>query len=104
MIRLPNGALIGYVQATITSDGAATIGYVLSSAYWGRGLAQHAVATMLAALATQYHVHTFFAVFKGENLRSRRLLERLTFTLAAPTLYAAHEVEPDELLMQLVVQ
>lgn len=101
VIRLPNAALIGYVQATITSDGAAIIGYVLGSAYWGRGLAQHAVAAMLAELATQYHVPRFFAVLKRENRRSLRLLERLDFTPALPTLYAAHEVEPDELLMQL---
>ena len=101
VIRLPNAGLIGYVQATITSDGAAIIGYGLARDYWGRGLAQHAVAAMLAELVTQYQVYMFFAVLKRENLRSLRLLERLTFTPASPTLYAAYEVEPDELLMQL---
>ena len=34
VIRLPTGALAGYVQATIAADGTAHIAYELGSAFW----------------------------------------------------------------------
>ena len=100
VIRLPTSELIGYVQATIRPGGRAAIAYELSSAHWGRGLAGHAVNTMIAELVEHYGVHGLFAVLKRENLRSMRLLERLGFSLASPEQHEAHEVEPGEALMR----
>ena len=100
VIRLPTSALIGYVQATVETNGAATIAYVLSSPYWGRGLASQAVTAMIAELVAQYNVQHLFASLKQANHRSLRLLDRLGFVLASPELHAKHQVEPDELLMQ----
>ncbi len=100
VIRLPPSTLIGYVQATVTANGEATIAYVLSSPYWGRGLASQAVTAMIAELVAQYNVQHLFASLKQANQRSLRLLDRLGFTLASPELHAQHQVEPDELLMQ----
>ena len=45
--RVPDQRLIGFVQATVHANGSAGIAYELSSAYWGRGLAQQAVAGMI---------------------------------------------------------
>lgn len=104
VIRISTSELIGYVQATVHANGAASIAYELSRAYWGRGLARRAVEAMLAELGEHYHVRTVTAVLKRENRRSRRLLERLGFSPAAPELHAQHDVEPGEILMQREVR
>ena len=100
VIRLPTSELIGYVQATVDADGRAAIAYELSSAYWGRGLARRAVKAMISELGQHYQVRSLTAVFKRNNLRSMRLLERLGFSLASAVQHMKHQVEPGELLMQ----
>ena len=99
VIRLPSSELIGYVQATVSSDGDATIAYVLSSKHWGRGLAYRAVSAMLEELVERYQVRMFLAVLKRENGRSLRLLERLGFTAASSEMHDRRQVGHDELLM-----
>lgn len=100
VIRLPTSELIGYVQATVHPDGRAAIAYELASRYWGRGLARAAVEAMIEELVASHGVRTLTAVLKCSNDRSRRLLERLRFTLAPSELRASTGVEADELLMQ----
>ena len=80
VIRLTNGELAGYVQATVNEHGRARIAYELASRYWGRGLARRALEAMIGELAASYRVHTLSAVLKRANSRSRRLLERLGFS------------------------
>ena len=104
VIRLPTSELIGYVQASVQPGGRASIGYELSSKYWGRGLASHAVRAMISELVKHYHVRTVSAVLKGANHRSLRLLVRLGFRRAETESGARSAVEPDELLMQCDVQ
>lgn len=99
VIRLPDSRLIGYVQATVYPGGHAAIAYELGSAWWGRGLAREAVQAMLGELAERFGVRHVSAVLKQENQRSRRLLERLGFTMASPAEHARREVERDEHLM-----
>ncbi len=99
VIRLPTSELIGYVQATLHPGGPATIAYVLSSKFWGHGLAREAVQAMLSELTAHYRVDCFCAVLKRENFRSLRLLERLGFSPASPAQHASREVEAGELLM-----
>ena len=98
VVRLPASGLIGYVQATLHSDGRAAIAYELSSAFWGRGLAHEAVAAMVAELVAHYEVQSLSAVLRQENRRSLRLLERLGFSPAPPD--SPIELEPGELLMR----
>ncbi len=98
-IRLPTSELIGYVQATVHEDGHASIAYELSSTFWGRGLAFQAVGAMIAELVRFYSVRRVVAVLKRDNIRSRRLLERLGFAPGSPEEHVAHGVESDELLM-----
>jgi RimJ/RimL family protein N-acetyltransferase len=99
VVRLATSEFIGYVQATVRSDGNAAIAYELASAYWGRGLGHEAVQAMIDELVDHYHVRSLTAVLKRENFRSRRLLERLGFAVAPPELHARLRVEGDELLM-----
>lgn len=104
VIRLPSSGLVGYVQATVRPGGRAAIAYVLSSAYWGRGLASEAVRAMIAELVKSYEVHTLAAVFKQENHRSMRLLERLGFKPASPAEHVKRQVETGERLMELEIR
>jgi len=101
--RIPTSELIGYVQATVR-PGSAAIAYVLSSAYWGRGLGRQAVEAMISELVEHYEVRSLSAVLKRENLRSLRLLERLGFSLATPEEHARRQVEPGEVLMHREIQ
>lgn len=99
VIRLPDGALAGYVQATVHPDGRAAIAYELASAYWGRGLARRAVEAMIVELARNHGVRSLEAVLQQANHRSRRLLVRLGFSIVT------HEprirgLEPGEILME----
>jgi ribosomal-protein-alanine N-acetyltransferase len=80
--------LVGYVQATLTSNRSAHVAYVLASKYWGHGYAQNAMLAMLEHLASAYDVDRCIATVEVENQRSIRLLERLRFRLAA-----AHELQ-----------
>ena len=100
VIRLSSGELIGYVQATVHRDGRAAIAYELASAYWGRGYARKAVEAMIGELVQNHGVRTLTAVFKRENQRSRRLLERLGFAPASAQRCLELAIEPDENLMQ----
>lgn len=99
VIRLPGPGLIGYVQASVTAGGDATIAYELSGPHWGRGLGYQAVQAMISELQSHYGVRRLFAVFKRANFRSRRLLERLGFTPGSPEQYVERQIEPDEDLM-----
>jgi RimJ/RimL family protein N-acetyltransferase len=99
VIRLPDGQLAGFVQATVKGDGTAGIAYILSSAHWGRGLGSRAVAAMIAELAARYGVARVTAVLKRRNQRSLRLLERLGFSPATPSELAAGALDGDELMM-----
>lgn len=83
----------------MSPGGHAAIAYILSSAYRGRGLARQAVEAMITELAEHYEVHSLSAVFKRENLRSKRLLERLGFSSATPEQMSRPPIESGESLM-----
>jgi len=99
VIRRPDSRLAGYVQASIHRDGHSDIAYILSSDYWGKSYARRAVEAMISELADRYGVHTVRAVFKARNIRSRGLLERLSFQPATPGHLGKHGIEADELMM-----
>jgi [ribosomal protein S5]-alanine N-acetyltransferase len=82
VLRLPDGALAGYVQATVMPDGDAWIGYVLSPVHGGRGLATQAVEVMSRHLAQAWGVTRLLASVETGNTPSIRLLQRLGFAEA----------------------
>ena len=99
VVRVPSSELVGYVQATVYESRLAAIAYVLNSRYWDKGLATAAVERMISELVSGYDATTLSAVFKSANRRSRRLLERLGFSIASEAQCRALAIEPDELLM-----
>lgn len=99
VIRLPNGSLAGYVQATVLEDHAAYVAYELNSEHWRRGIGSSAVSAMLQELQARYGVTNFIAVLKATNFRSMALLRKLGFFAASPEQQALHRDEPDELVM-----
>ncbi|MFT7462039.1 MAG: ribosomal-protein-alanine N-acetyltransferase [Pseudohongiellaceae bacterium] len=99
VLREAGGELIGFVQATVRRDGRAQIAYMLGSTWWGKGYASRAVAAMLAELHREYAVTHPEAVFKQDNHRSRRLLERLNFLRVDAGAPGHLDLEPDENIM-----
>jgi [ribosomal protein S5]-alanine N-acetyltransferase len=104
VVRLPTGALAGYVQATVYPSGRAAVAYEFASAFWGHGHARQSLEAMFEELALQHGVSQLSAVLKQANFRSLRLLQRLGFTRASPEEHQRREVERDEHLMQRPVR
>jgi RimJ/RimL family protein N-acetyltransferase len=99
VVRLPAGALAGYVQATVLPSGVAVVAYELGSAHWRQGIGSSAVRAMLDELREHHGVHTFVAVLKARNFRSEALLRSLGFEPGDPQQQAQYRDEPDELVM-----
>ena len=96
VIRLPDGGLAGYVQATVLPDRAAFVAYELNSRHWRQGIGSSAVQAMLRELEAQYGVETFVAVLKAKNHRSEGLLRKLGFFPASERQQARYRDEADE--------
>lgn len=80
--------IVGFVQATVESDGTATIAYVIGADHWRRGYAETATRLMLDELPATYGAHRLRATVDPENAASIGLLHKLGFV---------REDEPDEL-------
>ena len=104
VIRLSDGKLAGYVQATVFQDGSTYVAYDLNSQYWRQGIGSSAVQAVLQELRDQYRVATFIAVLKARNYRSEALLRKLGFVSASDEQATQHRDEPDELVMVKPVQ
>jgi [ribosomal protein S5]-alanine N-acetyltransferase len=99
VIRLPDGKLAGYVQATVLPDCTAYVAYELNSQYWRKGIGSSALRAMLQELHEQYEVEIFVAVLKSKNYRSEGLLRKLGFAPATKEQDARYRDEPDELVL-----
>ncbi|WP_071459676.1 GNAT family N-acetyltransferase [Bacillus massilinigeriensis] len=71
---------VGTTQATIYKESQkASIAYLFSPAYWGRGIAKKAVSTMINTLIQQYGVKSLEAYIDRRNTRSIHLIKGLGF-------------------------
>jgi ribosomal-protein-alanine N-acetyltransferase len=75
------GELIGFVQATVSSERRIDLAYVIGKPYWSRGLATDAVQTMVAFLEDRFPAAELQASVDERNGSSIRLLTRLGLTL-----------------------
>ena len=78
--RKPEGRIIGCIAAHPADDKVA-IGYVLTRAYWGKGLMTEAVRSLTSWLIDQPDVFRVWAVCDCENPGSARVLEKAGFEL-----------------------
>lgn len=60
---------------------AVDFGYFLARDCWGKGMAREAASAVLSWLATQPEIVRIWATVDADNIRSRRLLERLGLQL-----------------------
>ena len=72
-------SVVGFTQATIETQGTASLAYVLSPAVWGRGVAQLAAELTMTELASRHGISHLLADTETANLPSQRLLHRLGF-------------------------
>jgi ribosomal-protein-alanine N-acetyltransferase len=99
VVRLPAGALAGYVQATVLESGQALVAYELASRFWRQGIGRCAVSALLRELEVNYGVRLFAAVYKSANFRSEALLRSLGFQPASPSQVMEFQAESDECVM-----
>lgn len=104
VIALRDGALVGFVQATVHRDGHAGIAYVLHSRHWGQGVASEATLAMIDELILRYQVREFTAVLKRANHRSQKMLLRLGFVEADVPRASRAAIDADEILMTRAAQ
>jgi RimJ/RimL family protein N-acetyltransferase len=86
---LVDGAVAGQVLS-FPRDGVRELGYWLDRSQWGRGVAGTAVAAFLPLVPER----PLYAVVTDPNVASRRVLERLGFTIVGVK-------GPDALLLRL---
>ncbi|XP_049374377.1 uncharacterized protein LOC125839446 [Solanum verrucosum] len=79
-----NGKPIGYICVSphVGSDRfKGEIGYVLSSKYWGKGIATKAVKMVAATIFVEWpHLVRLEGMVNIDNIRSQRVLEKAGFT------------------------
>jgi ribosomal-protein-alanine N-acetyltransferase len=77
--RTDTGECIGTLQATVTPDSHAYIGYTLGPLAWGRGFATEACVWLVAELTRRFMLTEILATVDVRNLASIRVLERIGF-------------------------
>jgi ribosomal-protein-alanine N-acetyltransferase len=83
VVRNAEGAVIGYVQATVHRDASAEIAYVLGRDHWRQGYGAAAVSAMVDELVAAFGVRELRATLDPLNAGSRGLLRKFGFTLLA---------------------
>ena len=78
--RTDDDVLVGRIEATTYGDWA-EVAYVFGPAHWGNGYACEAMSWLVDDLMANRPVTQVWATVDPRNQRSRRLLERLGFTI-----------------------
>ena len=81
VVRLADGTVIGHAQATVHDDWA-EVAWVLGSAWWGQGYGSEAAEVLLNHIAALDGIQLVWATVHPDNVRCKRLLARIGFTMA----------------------
>ena len=76
------GELIGSGGLYGDENGIWTIGYNIRQDMWGRGIVVEACQTIIKHVCENYMVKAIQGVFAEENIKSRRVMEKLGMTYA----------------------
>ena len=60
-------------------EGAAELGYWIAEEYWGNGYATESSKALIEHAFNDLDVKTIYATYRTENIRSKRVLEKLGF-------------------------
>jgi RimJ/RimL family protein N-acetyltransferase len=80
ILERPSGECAGTISCRPKGH-VADFGYFLDRNYWGKGIATSAASAVLTWLAAQPEIIRVWATVDVDNIRSRRLLERLGLQL-----------------------
>lgn len=67
----------------IVDDYLAEIGYYFRQSYWGQGFANEAANAVIAYCVDTLHLSRLCATIDNDNVRSKKLIEKLGFTWVA---------------------
>lgn len=81
VVRLADGTVMGHAQATVHDDWA-EVAWVLGSAWWGQGYGSEAAEVLLNHIAALDGIQLVWATVHPDNVRCKRLLARIGFTMA----------------------
>jgi len=96
IVRLPDGACTGFVQATVHPRLTADFAFAFAPQHWGRSVAFGASTAAIACLFEDFAVAALYCTVDPANSRSLRLVERLAFQDIAPHEYPHGTPEPDD--------
>lgn len=88
-VLLKDGVHIGHVQAAPVENGW-EIGYHIGAAYTGQGYATEAVTAFAPLIMEALRIDTLYGICRGDNLASRRVLEKCGFLLEWEGIGAYH--------------
>jgi ribosomal-protein-alanine N-acetyltransferase len=98
ILRTPEGAVAGFVQATVLAPDTSWVAYLVGASFQRRGYATAATRTMMQALRDDQGIKRFLACVEQANVASIALLMRLGFRAATPDEAAPHHLSASELL------
>lgn len=79
-ILLDNGNNIGYVQA-VPIDDEWEVGYHIAKKYTCKGYATEALRAFVPFIIKQLQIDRIWGICRGDNIASRRVLEKCSFSL-----------------------
>ena len=103
VIKLPTGALAGFMQATVLVGGRAYVAYEIGSPFWRQGVASTALRAVLRELGERYYVRDAFAVLKATNYRSLGLLSKVGFGPIPPAARPPWAAEAGEVVVHKAI-
>lgn len=98
ILRVPDGAVAGFVQATVLPSHTAWVAYLVGRDFQRRGYAGAATHAMMEALVQEQGLTRFLACVEQANAPSIALLRRLGFRGATSDEAAPHHLSASELL------
>lgn len=80
-MMLADGTLIGVAGLHLKPGSAPELGYWIGEPFWGQGYASEAAGALVSAAMEEGACKTLRAQARAENLASRRVLEKLGFSV-----------------------
>ena len=83
-------------------EGSAELGYWIGEEYWGRGFAVEASEILIKRAFKKLNIENIYATYRIENIRSKRVLEKLGFKYCSQLINLDYQNNPfHEIAMKL---